>query len=216
MKSLLPTVIARSVATKQSRSPRSVRSFAMSNAGFGLLEVVLSAGILATVVGASVGLLNASLHRAGLAGERSQAMNLAQEGIELVRALRDTSYVDKVSNEWTAFFPPSNDSGSYGLVFNCGTDQSCSWTLAKDAVQSALTGTQIEAGKETIVLDGVSFVRTITVTVPDNYVDQAGLGSLGLTETEVIRKVTVDVIWGSGPGQSVQSIVYLTNWRQGV
>ena len=185
-------------------------------AGFGLLEVVLSAGILATVVGASVGLLNSSLHRAVLAGQRSQAMNLAQEGIELVRAMRDTTYVDQVANEWTAFFPPANDDNPYSLVYHCEPDVSCSWLLAQDAGQSVIGRTEITAGTETITLGGQAFARSIFVTVPSDYADQSGLSSQGVTEADVIRKVRVVVSWGTGPGESVESIVYLTNWRQGV
>lgn len=179
-------------------------------AGFGLLEVVLSAGILATVLGASVSLMNSSLRRATLSAERTTAMNLAQEGVELVRAARDTALIDQVSNNWNTLFDPMNGTGAesdvYGLVYASSTSGG-TWKLAK-------TGTSITNGVETIALGGASFERTIAVTSPGiDYAKVAGFDA-AITEKDVIRKVTVTVRWGSKTAkESVTSIIYLTNWQ---
>ncbi|MBI4032338.1 hypothetical protein HY374_01390 [Candidatus Berkelbacteria bacterium] len=175
------------------------------DAGFGLLEVVISAGILATVVTASVGLMNQSLKRAVLASERTTAMNLASEALEQVRMLRDSTYVDQ-------------------KIVNGQVNQWFDWTATGDPAATTtyhvdLTQRMLVPGEETITLDGRAYVRKITVTLPDesddtSYAQTAGL--TGVTDTAVIRKVTATVTWGDGPAQSVESITYLTDWRSGV
>lgn len=193
------------LSTRQRRAER----------GFGLLEVVLSAGILATVIGAAVGLMNASLRRSTLASQRATAMNLAQEGVELVRVARDTTYVDRISNPWTAFLPPVTDTSSFALVFRPGeTGGCCVWTMQKTSAQSALPETVITDGVESITLDGTVYTREVFVTVPAAYSRQSGLDSSVASE-DIVRQVRVVVRWGSGPSEQVTSQILLTDWRQG-
>lgn len=193
-----------------------------SQFGFGLLEVVISAGILATVIGASVGLMNSSLHRASLASDRATAMNLAQEAVELVRAARDTTYRDGLSNGWTAPFAQisttvgtiATPGDSVALVYTTGTDGSCCyWQTAKTAPSGSTSGSTVNNGIETISLGGQSYQREIYSSLPGiNYAGVAGLPA-AVSEGDVIRKVTVIVRWGSSVTQAVSSIVYLTNLR---
>jgi Tfp pilus assembly protein PilV len=70
-------------ATSQSKTRR----------GFGLLEVVFSTAIFIVVVGSLVGLSRLSLRNAVLSTHRSQAINLAQDGLEIVRQMRDTAWI---------------------------------------------------------------------------------------------------------------------------
>lgn len=202
-------------------------------AGFGLLEVVISAGILATVIGASVGLMNSSLHRASLAADRATAMNLAQEAVELVRAARDTTYRDGLSNDWTAPFAQISTTvgtiatagDSVALVYTTGTDGSCCyWQTAKTAPSGSTSSSTVNSGVETISLGGQSYQREVYISLPGieypkvaciEYPDNPAVicGPTTLTESDVIRKVTVIVRWGSSITQAVSSIVYLTNLR---
>lgn len=164
-------------------------------AGFGLIEVVVSAGILATVVAASVGLMNQSLKRAVLAGERTTAMGLASEGLEQVRMVRDSTYVDGQVNAWS--------------------DWAASEVNQLAAYHVDLTEQKLVAGPETLTLDGREYVRTIKISLPEEgYAVTAGL--TGVDDASVIRKVTVTVVWGPDVGQSLESITYLTDWRSGV
>lgn len=61
--------------------------------GFGLLEVVFSTALFIVVVGSLVGLSRLSLRNAVLSTHRSQAINLAQDGLEIVRQMRDTTWI---------------------------------------------------------------------------------------------------------------------------
>lgn len=63
-----------------------------SRPGFGLLEVVLSTAIFIVVVGSLVALSRLSIRNAALAAHRAQAVNLAQDGLETVRQMRDTAW----------------------------------------------------------------------------------------------------------------------------
>ncbi|MBI4185438.1 hypothetical protein HY524_00095 [Candidatus Berkelbacteria bacterium] len=199
-----------------------------SAAGFGLLEVVLSAGILALVTGASVGLMNGSLRRATLASDRTTAMNLAVEAVEAVRDARDTTAIDATANAWTAYFPnqlstsegtPTNPTpgDSYGLVYtSTGSGNWCVWKLVK-TVASPCLPTAINNGIETISLGGQQYTREIYLTTPAPLDYPAVAGLTGVTEADVIVKVTVIVRWGNATAkEAVSSIVYLTDWRSGV
>lgn len=87
-------------------------SFRLSNSrrkGFGLLEVTFSTAIFIVVVGSLVTLSRLSLRNAVLSTQRSQAMNLAQDGIESVRQMRDTSWIRDFSILSTNAPPSSSD-----------------------------------------------------------------------------------------------------------
>lgn len=185
--------------------------------GFGLLEVVLAAGVLSLVVGASTALIRSSLRRTTLAAERSVAMNLAQESIELLRSGRDSSYIDGQVNDWSGFgvtaggaLPPSACEG--GLQYDAGCAQA-SYTVTPPT--SAGAPWSITRGVESVPLNGTDYSREVYVTLPPaSLVQTLGLPS-GVASADVIRKVHVVVRWG-GNTQAVESISYLTNWRTGI
>lgn len=62
--------------------------------GFGLLEVLLASIIIITLILALVFLSRTALSNVSYLQERSQATFLAQEGIEVVRQVRDSNYID--------------------------------------------------------------------------------------------------------------------------
>lgn len=66
--------------------------------GFGILEVLISGVIIIIILGALVVLARNAINNSQYVQERSQAVNLAQEGIEIVRQIRDTSYYS--ANNW--------------------------------------------------------------------------------------------------------------------
>lgn len=65
---------------------------AINQAGFSLLEVLLSSAVFALVVTAMVGVLIYSSESSNLAGKRFQATNLAEEGLEALRNIRDEAF----------------------------------------------------------------------------------------------------------------------------
>lgn len=66
--------------------------------GFGLLETVLAAGVLTLVLAGVVSLGRISLRLATVNQTRTQAFQIAQEGMEGVRAIRDTNMLDGDNN----------------------------------------------------------------------------------------------------------------------
>lgn len=170
--------------------------------GFGLLEVVLSAAVLGLVVAGVVGLLNSSLRRSVLTSERTVALQLANEGIELVRAVRDTTIIDGVVNDWIGSDGVRDALDSQKLTYTTVSGQCCRW--------------QLEDGEESFALGGTTYVRAIEIAVPaedSSYVRRAGLDLLGVTDADVIRQVRVTVSWGDASRSSIEATSYLTDWR---
>jgi type II secretory pathway pseudopilin PulG len=61
--------------------------------GFTILEVVLAISVLTLAVGGSFSLLQQTLHIASMANSKLTATYLAQEGIEIVRNIRDNNWL---------------------------------------------------------------------------------------------------------------------------
>lgn len=88
-------------------------SFRYSLRGFGLLETLLAVGVLITVVGAAVSLGTAAVRAGQDSADRQIAVNLANEGIELVRQTRDTRWND--NDALTTWRNESSSTGGYGF-----------------------------------------------------------------------------------------------------
>ncbi len=72
---------------------------------FGLLEVLFSAAIFIVVVGSLVGLSRLTLRNATLSVHRIQALMLAQDGLETVRQMRDTTWIQPQTANRSAVDP---------------------------------------------------------------------------------------------------------------
>ena len=82
---------------------------------------MFAGAVFVVVVGGMVTLGRLALRNAVLSTQRTQAMNLAQEGIETVRQMRDTAWVDGILNpdaakDWLAYthncYDPTKGAGS--------------------------------------------------------------------------------------------------------
>lgn len=95
-----------------------------SKAGFGLLEVLLAGVIIITILSALIVVARNSIDNSLLLQQRSQATFLAQEGIEMVRQIRDTNYIDgDASTKWNTLVGPSSSqiydiTKIYALVYD--------------------------------------------------------------------------------------------------
>ena len=65
----------------------------MNKKGFTLLEVITAIFILTVGVGGALSLMNQTLSTASIIEQRLIASYLAQEGIEIVRNIRDTNWL---------------------------------------------------------------------------------------------------------------------------
>lgn len=175
--------------------------------GFGLLEVLISAVIIIMILAALVFIGRAALSNNEYLSERAQAVYLAQEGLEIARQIRDTSWIDGENiTKWNSLVhfpsiePPVNNRPYLLEVFNAP------FLLYEYGL--------IECDPTTcdsITIDGVIFVRKITV----NTVNAPLLpNSTGTDLTPYALKVTSKIEWKfSGVDKTVEASEILTNWR---
>ncbi len=76
-----------------------------SNRGFSLLDVIFATGIIVIGLFAVISLLQYMVFVGRLNTDKFVATNLAQEGIEVVRAIRDSNWA--AGRSWNDGFPPS-------------------------------------------------------------------------------------------------------------
>lgn len=152
--------------------------------GFTLVESMIAVGLIVTGVMGVLTLISRSLGFSGLAFNRLVAANLAQEGVEVVRNIRDTNWLNH--RVW-----------DFGLADGAYQVSSASQALEIDTDQFLLldetTGLfNYESGKETFYKRKVELTR--------------------LNPNEVMVQVTVSWI-GRGGGQFNTVIEdHLFNW----
>lgn len=114
--------------------------------GQSLVEMVVAVGMMSLLMVALLSVTSLSIKNTRLAQSRTQAVGLVQEGIELMRAMRDFN--------WNDFYAKAEDGHSYVLVDNwiveTGLTQTgCSQTSYYDAnnfFSRCVKLTQIGAG----------------------------------------------------------------------
>ncbi len=159
------------------------------NRGQTLIEVVIATGIIVVVLVGCLSLAAMTIKVGRITKEKNQAINLTQEGIEGIRNIRDTYWLDgnKGADQdarWQTFL---NDYWNNGLLgeFNIYYDEGTErWEKRTDA----------EWYKE--IIEGKEFQRRILIEEVDSNK----------------KKVTVTVSWGGG-AQTTATSSYLTNWR---
>ena len=193
-----------------------------SQAGFGLLEVLISASILALIAGATIGLASNAVNTAVLGANRTTASQLSQEGVELVRQMRDTTYLDGQPNRWnqqpgvaSTDLPDCTTGCALALAANGN------WTLdgTKPSESIALVaGTGITTFTRSIALkpipwygcpDAATTCSTNSVpTIPNSST------ALATSQTALIYQVKSTVGWvQNGRKIEVTSSTFLSDWR---
>jgi type II secretory pathway pseudopilin PulG len=152
------------------------------NKGFGLVEVVIGVAIISIAVLAIMGVFQKALILTSSTTRSTQAAFLAEEGIEAVKILRDTSWDDNID------------------ILSEGTDYYLSFS----------TTTGWSAGTEVVVIDGI-FYRSFQIEdVYRNAItdDIEGAG----TEDPDTKKITVSVSWYERNSTTTRLIsTYITN-----
>lgn len=193
-----------------------------SCSGQTMIEVLVAIAVAVVIIGSLVTLINASTRRATLARQATQASKLAQEGMEIVRNIRDND------------IPGAIRIGINSLGLSCNTYPavSCQFSFLYNNTQGNRTGhlsnptscgigswCLIEGGSETISLDTASFTRTVEVsdtlfydTDGNGTADAICSGISGGTASNV-KRITVRVGWESPIGHQERTVVScLTNW----
>ena len=197
-----------------------------SSKGQTLLEVVVTVGVALVIIGSLVTLINASTRRSTIARQATQASKLAQEGMEIVRNVRDSRFRDATGDGTVRV-------GRYGGSSLCTLDPYCIWddlyTADQDDTPTALA--YLSFGPPGCVADQWCLVGGVEppllgifsrqVEIRDNEIDIDGNGTLdsicssldlGLDKT---KRVTVKVTWNSPTGNQERSVTScLTKWQK--
>ncbi len=83
-----------------------------TNAGFTLVEAIVAMGVISVGFVGSLVLLSKSASQAGVLKDRVIAAHLAEEGVELVRNIRDTNWLNPSNPGWRSGLGDTNN----GLV----------------------------------------------------------------------------------------------------
>ncbi len=146
-----------------------VRAFAT---GQGLLETVVAIGVIMTGLVSVMALVVSNLNTEREAGVRYQAINIAREGIEIVRNRRDSNWlVDRTS--WDGLTSGISREFETYIAFNPETTAEISalptlFLPDSNGVCRTATGVRIQQGGGCEALDAnPTFTRTITLTLLD-------------------------------------------------
>lgn len=165
-----------------------------NSSGFGILEVVVATGILVIVISASVILAKMAVKSSVLSLERVQAYNLAQQGIEMVRAIRDTNWIDGDSN---TVWNDKLTTGDHGANIN-------NWQLTIDP-------------SDTSSLDNREFRRVINISSIDSAMAQILSQFDPDITSDKMLKIKVSVSWKEyGQDWDTELITYLSDWKPGL
>ena len=183
---------------KHNREPDSANS-----GGFSLMEVILAIFILLTVLTGLMSMISDVIRAAAAASSKLIAANLAQEGIEVVKNIRDLNYKDNGWNDWYASFNSGQlicyylqyDSISLDNSVPCGDDA----PVLKYDLTSGLYGYTKPDGSGMATDSRYGFKRKISLQRnPDGTSDNeiAVVSSVSWTEHGRTRSVMVeDRLW---------------------
>lgn len=132
--------------------------------GFGLLEVLLSGVIIITMLGALVILGRTVLSNLTYSAQRTQATFLAQQGIEIVREIRDTNYIDsRSSTQWNSLVSLDGTIGNLTVPeFDGSSGISPDYVVWYDNPRPTLAPIAVDPNAGRIATyDGSAFIRKI-------------------------------------------------------
>lgn len=100
-----------------------MKCFNKKHLGQSLIEVVVATGMMALLLTAVLSLISLSVKNSRLAKDRTKAVGLAQGGVELMRAYRDSNWNDLYSvSDGTNYDLPDNWIVGDGLIDGCPAD----------------------------------------------------------------------------------------------
>jgi len=166
--------------------------------GFSIIEVLISTTIIAVILGGLVAIGRNVLANNMVLSEKTQAVYLAQEGIEIVRQIRDTNWVDASNTTLWDWWKQDGENlaqitpGRYGIShiklpgYNYALNQNLTEKIQLDE-------------------NDTTYNRTILIEKSDNLYTKSEDVLAGNS-----YKVTVEVTWGKS---STKISEILTNWR---
>jgi Tfp pilus assembly protein PilV len=180
---------------------------------FSLIEVLLSATIIVILLYSLVAAGRSALTSSSALHDKAEATLLAQQGIEIVRQIRDTNWIDTSSQNWSNFAYSGSawvDKKSVDLRI---MPASATVAPTRPFLTTSSTG-------EIININNKNFTRKVKYTSLTDVQMPAGTnpgvanGGTGvITATSNAVKVTVTITWNSPSAQTLSISEILTNWR---
>ena len=166
----------------------------MRNEGFTLLETIIAIGIMTMALVGILGILSTSISVGKDIRLRHIAVNLAQEGVEVVHNIRNTNWVEQQETPTTAWDDGLTDGTSCVQYDSTALISSCANPLLFDSALGVYTYTLGTA---------TQFSRTITLS---------GVLSPFETDSSGIRfiKVISTVTW---EGKTISAENHLYDWK---
>lgn len=163
-----------------------------------LIEMLLAILIAAVIIGGVISLMSGNSQSGKISGTKSAAVALAQEGLEAMEAIRDTT------NGWHNIYLPPDGNGSAG---NKG--DSYPYYAYKNGSAWALS---TNTANRDIIIDGITYSRTIYIyNVSRNASGDREIVTVGGVDDPSTQKVKVVV--AQSWGQNVTMEEYLTRWK---
>ncbi|UZE93272.1 MAG: hypothetical protein IB617_00255 [Candidatus Nealsonbacteria bacterium] len=174
---------------------KKIKEIFKSDAAFTILEVITAIFILTIGVGASFSLMSQTLSASSIVEQKAIASYLAQEGIEIVRNIRDSTWLEK----------RTNPSLSWDVYLGVGE-----WEADYDSqTLTSYSGTPLYIQTDNFYGYEVSdvqtkFIRKITIAEVDP-----------LNPDTNKRKVIVEITWEErGRTHTFTALEYITNWYE--
>lgn len=157
----------------------------MNFKGFTLLEVIVAIFILTVGTGAAFALIQQTLISTSLVEDRFIASYLIQEGMEIVKNLRDKAWLE--DEIWDTYLPAGDWQADYSSQTLNPFDPNNSLRIDSDGFYSYSSGTSTK------------FQRKISIS----------------EKTQDKMKVSAQVSWlERGKTHSLEALEYITNWRK--
>ncbi|MCX6808509.1 MAG: hypothetical protein NTW50_02485 [Candidatus Berkelbacteria bacterium] len=187
---------------------------------FGLLEVLISAGIIVVILGAMTVAARQSMKQTQSLQNRAQALYLAQEAIESLRQMRDTNWLNNTGdNGWDNMVYDA--SGIYGKVnYSIANNYVLRFDTNRFGV-APITDPSTQSEIVKIETPGIEFNRYLRIEnvgglIPNDNTNSAKQIVINAKDpaSDNAMKVTVNVNWLEGVStKSIQISEILTNWR---
>lgn len=172
--------------------------------------------IIITILAALVFISHAAINNSTYTQQRAQATYLAQEGIEQVRQIRDTNWIDGSSTtQWNSLVWDSSTPRK--LISTITPNVSYNLLLIGSKYGLDLVSSSVLA--ETISIpatNGTTYTRTISVASTSNLLpNNLANGVNDVHPTDNALKITATVTWDSvvGNGKFISASEVITNWR---
>lgn len=197
---------------------KSRRQFVSGNRGQTMIEVVITLGIALIIITSIMVLVNASNRRVTIARQATQGSKLAQEGMEIVRNIRDGDQnTVKVGTKDTSLGTVSCSTGSFCIWNDLYTDTQGTLNACLYLPSGASEWNLIQnvVGGDCANEQGIEGIFDREIEISDDAVGSPAYicsdANLGYSE---VKRVSVKVSWESPIGNQKREVVScLSNWR---